>query len=161
MHITNGKIRLCIEFDINIDNELNMIMKKTCCTCKIEKSSSEFRKDKTRVDGVQSYCKICARAYHKTAHMERYAGQVKEKQTNRRLEGARHLLEYKSGVCCMKCGENTSCCLEFHHVDPTTKKFDIGGNTTRSWSLVLKELEKCVCLCSNCHKKLHAGLLTI
>ncbi len=32
---------------------------KTCCKCKVEKQISEFQKNKTKKDGLQTYCKIC------------------------------------------------------------------------------------------------------
>jgi hypothetical protein len=34
---------------------------KTCSKCKIEKSKSEFNKDKSKKDGLLIYCKICHR----------------------------------------------------------------------------------------------------
>ena len=48
--------------------------------------------------------------------------------------------------------------LEFHHVTGD-KLFDIGGKGyTRSWETVKAELDKCILVCSNCHKEIH-GLL--
>ena len=45
---------------------------------------------------------------------------------------------------------------EFHHLDPTTKDFSIGGDGhTRSWDEIKSELDKCVMLCSNCHRIRH------
>lgn len=29
----------------------------------------------------------------------------------------------------------------------------------KSWDLISKELQKCILLCSNCHRELHAGLI--
>lgn len=45
---------------------------------------------------------------------------------------------------------------EFHHLDPQQKDFGIGSNGhTRSWDKVKQELDKCVMLCANCHRKRH------
>ena len=71
-------------------------------------------------------------------------------------------IEYKGGSC-KNCGYN-KCknALEFHHLDKTEKSFAISQKGhTRSWEVVKKELDKCVMLCSNCHKELHAGLFEL
>jgi 5-methylcytosine-specific restriction endonuclease McrA len=68
-------------------------------------------------------------------------------------------VEYKGGRC-EKCGY-CKCidALEFHHVDPTKKDFTISSKGyTRSWEKVKSELDKCMILCANCHRKLHAKL---
>lgn len=52
--------------------------------------------------------------------------------------------------------------LEFHHVDPTTKTFTLSGtHLSRSLDTQYKELKKCVLVCSNCHRGIHAGYLTV
>ena len=60
------------------------------------------------------------------------------------------LVEYKGGEC-EKCGYKA---LEFHHLDPNKKDFTIGG---KSWSFerLKKEVDKCILVCSNCHKEIH------
>ena len=49
-------------------------------------------------------------------------------------------------------------CLEFHHLDPDKKDFDIAQAMSYEWpwDKVLAEIRKCVCLCANCHRKVHA-----
>lgn len=53
--------------------------------------------------------------------------------------------------------------FEFHHVDAAAKDFGISQNgiTSRTWERVVAELEKCVMLCANCHREVHAGVRTI
>ena len=65
--------------------------------------------------------------------------------------------EYKSTLNCSKCGENHIACLDFHHVDPSKKDFSIYQIKKYAWGKekIEKELQKCVVLCSNCHRKLH------
>ncbi len=68
-------------------------------------------------------------------------------------------IEYKGGRC-EKCGY-TKCidALEFHHIDPTKKDFTISSKGyTHSWEKVKFELDKCMILCANCHRELHAKL---
>ena len=45
--------------------------------------------------------------------------------------------------------------LHFHHVDPTTKLFDVAHGGSRSRESVAAEIAKCVVLCSRCHRKAH------
>jgi hypothetical protein len=49
--------------------------------------------------------------------------------------------------------------LEFHHLDGSRKDFGISSKGyTRSWSKIRDELDKCILLCANCHREIHAGL---
>lgn len=59
---------------------------------------------------------------------------------------------------CSVCGESDPVCLDFHHLDPKTKSFNIGVQLG-SYSLKRVKLEilKCEVLCANCHRKLHAA----
>ena len=68
-------------------------------------------------------------------------------------------VEYKGGKC-ERCGYNRYIeALEFHHLDSTKKDFNVSQHGyTRSWERVVKELEKCIMLCANCHRELHARL---
>lgn len=63
---------------------------------------------------------------------------------------------YKGGECA-QCGYNKCIdALEFHHLDPTKKDFALGNKGhTRSWDKIKVELDKCMLVCSNCHKELH------
>lgn len=68
-------------------------------------------------------------------------------------------VEYKGGKC-ENCGYNLCVdALEFHHKDPAQKDFSISSKGyTRSWDRVKCELDKCMILCANCHRELHAKL---
>jgi hypothetical protein len=49
--------------------------------------------------------------------------------------------------------------LEFHHLNAARKDFGISSQGhTRSWSKIREELDKCVLLCANCHREVHARL---
>ena len=49
--------------------------------------------------------------------------------------------------------------FEFHHLDAGTKEFAISADgVPRRWELIVAELEKCVLLCANCHREVHAGV---
>ena len=53
--------------------------------------------------------------------------------------------------------------LDFHHINPADKSFSFGrvSANPKSKDKIADELEKCICLCSNCHREVHAGLIDI
>ena len=76
----------------------------------------------------------------------------------RRLDDLREWWrELKTTKRCDECGETAPECLHFHHIDPTTKSFDLGAGASkgRSKAAILAELAKCRVLCANCHLKFH------
>ena len=61
---------------------------------------------------------------------------------------------FKSTLACMKCGENHPSTLDFHHIEPSKHKVHrlvADGRFTAAMS----EIEKCLVLCANCHRKHH------
>lgn len=44
--------------------------------------------------------------------------------------------------------------FEFHHTG--AKDFEIGDIANRSWKVIVRELQKCVLLCSRCHRLRHS-----
>jgi hypothetical protein len=71
--------------------------------------------------------------------------------------------EFMKDKSCLKCPESTKECLDFHHIDPKTKKGQVTKllRDYRSMKKVLEEIEKCVILCANCHRKIHAGIMEL
>lgn len=69
-------------------------------------------------------------------------------------------IKYKGGKCFF-CGYNRlKDTLEFHHLDKRKKEFGLSlKGLTRSWDKIEKELDKCLLVCANCHREIHAGLL--
>jgi len=144
----------------NEPNE-NVIMKKICTGCETEKDLSEFRRDSARKDGRQSSCAVCARDRIKSAYTMKYKDKNKVRTAERRKKRVEFLAEYKKSISCIRCGENEPCCLDFHHKDPNEKEFTIAGGINKKPEVMLKELDKCVVLCANCHRKLHANVIKL
>ncbi len=57
---------------------------------------------------------------------------------------------------CDRCGP--SVIFDFHHWYASTKSFGVQDGNTRSWPRIADELAKCVMLCANCHREVHAGV---
>ena len=52
--------------------------------------------------------------------------------------------------------------LDFHHKDPKTKNFALSvQGLSYSWQNLLKEAQKCVLVCKNCHAELEAGVVAL
>ena len=67
-------------------------------------------------------------------------------------------IEYKGGKC-QRCGYDKYIgALEFHHIDEKEKDFGISDGKTRSWESIKEELDKCILVCSNCHREIHAEI---
>src|SRR5262245_49319603 len=130
-----------------------------CGECK---PLDDFNKRESSKDGKQSYCRECnrkrSRRYY-SDHHDHHIAVIRAYRQRRRLLWQGWINAIKAANGCALCRETDPVCLEFHHPDPTTKKFDVGACTrlcTR-WGSVVEEIQKCVVLCSNCHKKVHAG----
>ncbi len=69
------------------------------------------------------------------------------------------LVERAGGSCCL-CGyDRCVAALQFHHVDPSEKRFSISNRGLAvAWTTLCAEADKCVLLCGNCHAEVEAGV---
>jgi len=87
---------------------------------------------------------------------------LKRAVAKRRKKIKAMVVEYKGGKCKMcgykKCVE----ALDLHHVRPTQKDFSLASSgLTRSWERTKREADKCILVCANCHRELHAGIVQL
>lgn len=142
---------------------------KRCPSCGQELPLTAFYKNRSRKDGLQAYCKICSNARTKQYQLEhpevfreiskRSWAKNREKRnaTDRNRMHAHFNFINSLKTPCVKCGDDRFYVIDFHHIDPAKKIFTLsdGRKTHKSKDDVLKESEKCVCLCKNCHKEFH------
>ncbi len=150
---------------------------RLCRKCKIEKPLSEFCKRKCEKDGLQKWCRICNRAAGKKWRIDNpekeriHSGrwrkkhrevEVKIKRRLRRIYRIKWLkiITDRKMDYCSVCGYNKcKAAIHFHHVNVSEKIngiaycFQHPPTTER-----LKELDKCIALCANCHYELHDKL---
>ena len=92
-----------------------------------------------------------AKNFHK--YKEYY--RLKRAERSRQIKVQFHI--FKEMLSCALCPENDEIALDFHHLDPTEKELcahDMVSNGI-GWKQVVAEIEKCICLCANCHRKVH------
>lgn len=115
---------------------------KVCTKCGIEKPITDFNwRDKAK-GTRRSECKICHTQYMKNKYQKKreFVGEIKQK------------------LACAKCGYNEyAVALDFHHIDPAQKDTTIARLISNRSTLdkVKEEIDKCICLCSNCHRVFH------
>jgi hypothetical protein len=68
------------------------------------------------------------------------------------------LIEHMGGKC-VCCGyDKCARALQFHHLDPSKKDFQISGMSI-SLDRLKEETKKCILVCSNCHAEIHDGII--
>ena len=100
-----------------------------------------------------------AQRNHYLNNKEDYLNRNKIRRNERKI----WFSEIMKDKCCCKCSESAIECLDWHHIDPNEKDSNVSAllNNFRSKERILKEIEKCVLLCSNCHRKVHSGTLIL
>ena len=86
---------------------------------------------------------------------EKYLIRSRKSVPNRRKLRHEFLYNLKSKTPCDHCGKiYDPSCLDFHHLDRVTKKESINVLMRGNWSIdvIQEELDKCIPLCSNCHR---------
>lgn len=119
---------------------------KTCpkCNLKLELNEKNFYINK-KIQRLYNWCKKCN---HKDT--------IDRQRKNKRLA-----VEYMGGKCQI-CGYNKCFgALEFHHKNPEEKSFSISKIKSIKFESQKQELDKCILLCSNCHKETHENAARI
>lgn len=126
---------------------------KVCSICQVEKSLTEFHKNKSRKDGIQSHCKPCAIA----ARVDYYRRNG-EKEKARNHEWGRSHREWfanlKRGIPCADCGISYHpVAMQWDHREEFEKVAAVSAmiSDQRSKASILAEIEKCDLRCANCH----------
>ncbi|QGA80951.1 homing endonuclease associated repeat-containing protein [Candidatus Nanohalobium constans] len=91
---------------------------------------------------------------------QRYYYKNREEEKSRTKERTKKLKKwfksYKSNFECEKCGEDHRACLDFHHTENKEASVtDLVSRKNTSKKRIKEEIEKCIVLCANCHRKEH------
>jgi len=135
------------------------MLTKICSKCKTEKPITEYGKKENQ---LQFACKSCANIISKEWYAKRKHDPDRKKIFfNRSKKRERYLQSLvnsiKAKLGCAICDEKEPCCLDFHHKSGNKDRNVSAWVFKKSIKNVISEIQKCVCVCSNCHRKIHAG----
>lgn len=81
------------------------------------------------------------------------ASMVRTKTSKKKCKQYVDKYKQRDDICCIGCGEDRWQILEFHHVDQGSKVNTVCAIATLT--AVIREIDKCIVLCANCHKMEH------
>lgn len=92
------------------------------------------------------------------ADVEVYSHYPSGEKGNPNLTKAGLYRKVKDGSECLLCNEDADACLTFHHLPDYDKSFEVSKFRAIAPSVeeLREEMEKCIVLCSNCHRKVHS-----
>jgi hypothetical protein len=129
-------------------------IKKICKDCGKEKMCSwQSSFTQTGKPEYRARCDECLKRYFSK---KRTTPEFRTRRNEKRRLSLKILknkaVKYLGGKC-LKCGYKKSLsALTFHHRNPDEKEFDVCIKLNdMSWEEIKKELDKCDCLCFNCH----------
>lgn len=144
------------------DKRVEMISCACGCGETLNKYDGEYRTrtiinghNNRKYDDPTEYKRVYTRRTRKLRRQER--GQVKRARRKRYKD----LILKRRGLKCVNCGvkydgENAPM-FDLHHVSQKDKLFEVNGKSVQNYAVekVLIEADKCVILCSNCHRLHH------
>ena len=88
---------------------------------------------------------------YNAAHYKNNKEAYQRSRNNQRKQAKDFIISKKTK--CARCPESFPRCLEFHHMDG--KEFSVSRGPTRGMSpeRIQREIDKCILLCANCHRK--------
>lgn len=131
-------------------------------------NKDNFYASKGRLTEFDNICRDCRNDYHKTQRRKDYDSKSRRqrRKTQSDKEKQKHqkakvdCIKYKGGVCntCHIQYDGTNGMIfDFHHIDASTKSFEILKRGKKTLEAQQDELDKCVLLCANCHRRQHSG----
>jgi len=128
---------------------------KTCCVCNQEKPLDAFGPCASARDGKQYKCILCNRLKAKEHYqLCKEKHHLRAKDRKKRIREALAAIKEKAG--CQLCPEDDAVALDFHHLEGGDKALEV-SMVSMGIDKLLNEAGKCEIICSNCHRKVHAG----
>lgn len=135
---------------------------KTCSLCKKQFPIEMFAFKNKSLGKRNAMCHDCRHSRQKESYYKHHQTNL-DRIYKRKQSNIDWVKEIRSSLSCCICGESDESCLDFHHLDSSKKDFNIGSSSRigKSIETIKQEINKCACLCSNCHRKFHAGKLNL
>lgn len=135
---------------------------KICVECKTSKPFEEYIWKNAKQGKRHSRCKACMKEYRKKYYENGENLKQRQRVKNRKKSLNAAYKKWKSKQSCRVCKEDSVECLDLHHLDPSKKEYLVSSViNTASKKKIQKELDKCIVLCSNCHRKVHSGRIQL
>lgn len=129
--------KYCLEFN-HLSDKFMSISRMRDYAYSIERIKEEISK-------CDILCSNCHRKHH-------------FKNTVCNNQKGKYVHNLKLNSSCQFCKESHIRCLDFHHLrDKITNIGVMIRDKQYSLQDIINELNKCICVCSNCHRKLHHG----
>jgi len=119
---------------------------------------------KRKRDFYDQRCRDCYNNYKRerwSQGKDKQSKESKEKhklyKRKQRVERVKLCRDIKREAGCKYCNESEPVALDFHHVEDKIEC--VSRLIHSSESKLLAEIAKCIVICANCHRKLHAGLI--
>lgn len=131
---------------------------KVCTKCQQSKSEDDFALRSIASQKRFTHCKECQRRYndgHYSRTRQKRIASARVTTLQTRQTNQQRLMEYLRLHPCVDCPEDDPVVLDFDHVDPSIKTANVPAMVrwAYSWETILKEIEKCVVRCANCHRR--------
>ena len=127
-----------------------------CMSCGRELPITDFVFKDKKHNRRAPRCKDCDREDKRISYAKHYENN-REKFIQRRKEfesSNKDFARERKKCGCLIYGEKDIACLDFHHLGD--KEFTISSEMrNKSKEAIQAEIDKCVVLCANCHRKLH------
>ena len=121
-----------------------------------EASMPEYDKSSKKVEFVRAFNGTKVVGTYNVVDLSNAEKLAAKEARKRTKEWYNNIMDQHS---CQRCGENDTVVLEWHHTDPTKKDMGVADMLSRRGKkTILEEIEKCICLCANCHRRLHHEL---
>ena len=145
-------------------------MTRECIYCLKIKQLEQFKRDNRRTPPYCTSCKECTnnrlrmKTRGETPRPARKAAKYGDTPEGRKASAIARKLENKIRVNAIKLERGCEICnlvdsypevFDFHHVRGE-KKESVAKMIQYSFKQILAEIAKCICVCSNCHRRLHA-----
>ena len=129
---------------------------KHCKKCNRILPLADFSKNKSCKDGLQTSCKFCMKKMNAKHYQSSYKDRQQELNKINRDKLRKVIFKIKQTNPC-PCGESNPVCLDFHHFHDKDANISRMLSNTLGIEKALGEIAKCCVICSNCHRKIHAG----
>jgi hypothetical protein len=103
----------------------------------------------------KQYYREYMREYRKVGKGKKDYQRRNEKMTAYRNVMKLRAIHYKGSVCALCQQSFDPVCFDFHHIEPGTKEIAIASILHKPWKKIKQEIDKCIIVCSNCHRILH------